>query len=155
MKACVSRIGSKRNRISENRVKRITAENHMTDQYYGKVVAAVRTLLEKDRVVKPVDVFVKLDLLKPQHLTDWRAGRVPYLEKVIQCNLGKTSRILRILRLHAHDLKLHESITVYKHRSHLLRFSKTHEPKIEEAYSRHFIGQMVRSPRFERGNGQV
>jgi hypothetical protein len=46
---------------------------------------------------------------------------------------------LRILRLYAHDLKLRESITVYQHRGRRLRFSKTHEPRVEEAYSRHFL----------------
>jgi hypothetical protein len=33
-------------------------------------------------------------------------GRVPYLEKVIKCNLTSLARLLRILRLHAHDLNL-------------------------------------------------
>lgn len=70
-------------------------------------------------------------------------GRVPYLEKVINCNLRRLSRLLRILRFHTHDLKLVPFITVYmrwgKGPKRRLRFTKTGDPRIEEAYSRHFV----------------
>jgi hypothetical protein len=120
-------------------MKTINAANYKTDSNYERLTSAVDTLLKHDNVVRPVDVFVTLGLLTPQRLSDWRAGRIPYLERVIICNLSKAGRILRILRLHAHDLKLRESHTVYQHRGHPLRFSKTGEPKVEEAYSRHFV----------------
>ncbi len=132
-------LDSRKSHEDSEDMKRITTENYTTDRYYGRVVRVVQALLEKDHVVKPVDVFVMMGLLQPRHLADWRAGRIAYLEKVINCNLGKASRILRILRLHAHDLNLRPSITVYRHRSKPLRFSKTHERKIEDAYSRHFV----------------
>jgi hypothetical protein len=66
-----------------------------------------------------------------------------YLEGVIAGNLTRLSRLLRILRLHSHDLKLVPSVTVYmrwgKGPKQRLRFTKSGEPKIEEAYSRHFV----------------
>jgi hypothetical protein len=37
---------------------------------------------------------------------------VAYLEHVINCNLSRLSRLLRILRFHAHDLNLKPSLTV-------------------------------------------
>ena len=50
---------------------------------------------------------------------------------------------LRILRFRAHDLKLMPSTTVYmrwgKGPKKRLRFTKTGDPKLEEAYSRHFV----------------
>ena len=50
---------------------------------------------------------------------------------------------LRILRFHAHDLKLMPSTTAYmrwgKGPKKRLRFTKTGDPKLEEAYSRHFV----------------
>ena len=52
----------------------------------------------------PVDVLVGMDLLRTEQLDNWRRGRVPYLERVINCNLTRLSRLLRILRFHAHDL---------------------------------------------------
>ena len=70
-------------------------------------------------------------------------GRVPYLERVVTGNLTRLSRILRILRFHAHDLRLMPSLTTYmrwgKGPRKRLRFSKNADPKLEEAYSRHFV----------------
>jgi hypothetical protein len=84
-----------------------------------------------------------MGLLDPAKLKDWRFGRVPYLEKVIQGNLTRLSRLLRILRFHAHDLKLVPSTTAYmrwgKGPKQRLRFTKTGDAKLEEAYSRHFV----------------
>ncbi len=62
--------------------------------------------LARGTVVTPVDVLVRLDLLDPAALEAWRRGRVPYLERVIRGNLSRLSRLLRVLCLHAHDLKL-------------------------------------------------
>lgn len=104
---------------------------------------AVNETLATTRVVAPVEVFVRMNLLATDDLEEWRQGRVPYLEKVIRCNLSKASRVLRILRFHAHDLNLEASATVYLRRvggkKLHLRFSKTREPNVEEAYSRHFV----------------
>lgn len=76
----------------------------------------------------------------------WRFGRVPYLERVIHGNLSKANRILRILRLHAHDLNLRPSSTAYmkwgKGPKTRLRFSKTGNPDVEAAYARCFIGAL-------------
>src|SRR5437016_13451156 len=76
---------------------------------------------------------------------DWRRGRISYLERVIRCNLSKASRILSILRMHGLDLDLKRSLTVYKRWTKgsrpLLRFSKTGDRSIEEAYTRHFVSQ--------------
>jgi hypothetical protein len=118
-------------------------ENYRDDPLYPKIVRAVEPLLARGNVVAPVDVLVEMGLLDGARLEDWRFGRVPYLEKVIKCNLTRLSRLLRILRFHAHDLKLAPSITVYKRwgsgPKQLLRFTKTGDKKLEEAYSRHFI----------------
>ena len=120
-----------------------TVENFRQDKYYPKVVRAVAAILAKGQVVTAIDVFVHLELLTRPDVESWRFGRVPYLEKVILCNLSKASRILRLLRLHVHDLNLCPSHTAYvkwgKGKRTPLRFSKTGDPNIEEAYSRHFL----------------
>lgn len=68
---------------------------------------------------------------------------MPYLERAITCNLSKLSRLLRILRFHAHELNLAPSITVYmrwgKGPKQRLRFTRTGDRRLEEAYSRHYI----------------
>jgi predicted acetyltransferase len=124
-------------------MKEITAPNYRDDEYYPKVVRAVGEILSSSEVVAPVDVFVHLKLLSKTDLESWRFGRVPYLEKVICCDLGTTSHILRILRLHLHDLNMIPSHTAYVTWGNgpraPLRFSKTGEPKLEAAYSRRFL----------------
>jgi hypothetical protein len=93
--------------------------------------------------VDTFDVLVGMDLLTRKQLEDWRRGRTPYLERVINCNLARLARVLRILRFHAHDLNLKPSLTVYVRSGSgpkdRLRFTKTGDPRLEEAYATHFV----------------
>ena len=116
-----------------------TINNYREWKEYPRIVNAVKEAIDAKGWVSPIDVFLYMDVLSKADLANWRQGRVLSLEKVIRCNLSRCGRILRILGFHAHDLKLKPSQTVYKHKSHLLRFSRSGEPKIEEAYSRHFV----------------
>jgi hypothetical protein len=124
-------------------MKKITVENYTVDKYYPKIVKAVDTELKSQNFVAPIRVFVSMGLLDVQDIDNWRKGQVPYLERVVKCNLAKAGRILRILRFHAHDLNLKPSVTVYRRKTAggkiPLRFSKSGERNIEEAYSRHFV----------------
>ena len=124
-------------------MKKITLQNYTTDTYYPKIVKAVASILASENVVTPIKLFVAMELLGQKDVEHRRKGQVPYLEKAIQCNLAKASRILRILRFHAHDLNLKPSMTVYKRTVHgrklLLRFSKSGARPLEEAYARHFV----------------
>ena len=117
--------------------------SYRTDALYARVVRAVETLLARGKVVAPVDVLVEMGLLDRPQLEEWRLGRVPYLEMVIHGNLARLSRLLRILRFHAHDLNLVPSSTAYlrqgKGPKQRLRFTKTGDPNLEAAYSRHFV----------------
>lgn len=117
--------------------------NYREEPLYPEIVRAVAAILQSGKVVAPIDVLVGMGLLAPEDLMDWRCGRVPYLEKVISLNLTRLSRLLRVLRFHAHDLNLVPSISVNKRwgkgPKQNLRFTKTGDPKIEEAYARHFV----------------
>jgi hypothetical protein len=134
-------------------MKKVTRENYRTDKYYARIVRAVEALLSRSDVVTPVEVFVEMQLLTAESLTDWRRGRVPCLEAVIHCNLSAASRILRILAMHAHDRNLRPSMTVYcrhgKGPKTRLRFSRSGEPALEQAYSRHYV--RVRSRALQEG----
>ena len=120
-------------------MRKITVQNYRDDKYYPRVVSAVSRILDRQDFVSPVELFTEMMLLQSEDVESWRRGQISYLERVIQCNLTKASRILRILRFHAHGLNLGPSMTVYKRRSKTLRFSKTGENSLEEAYSRHFV----------------
>jgi hypothetical protein len=84
-----------------------------------------------------------MGLLDRWHLEDWRRGRFPYLERVINCNLTRLSRLLRILRFHSHHLNLEPSWTAYMRwgegpkQRHC--FTESGEQKLEEMYATHFV----------------
>jgi hypothetical protein len=117
--------------------------NYRQDPLYARIAHATDDILRRGKVVMPVDVLVGMDLLNRKQLEDWRRGRTPYLERVINCNLARLRRVLRILRFHAHDRKLKPSLTVYVRSGsgpkQRLRFTKTGDPRLEEAYATHFV----------------
>jgi hypothetical protein len=121
----------------------VTVATFREDPLFPKVSRAVEIILERDKVVRPIDVLIGMQLLSRDDLEEWRCGRVPYLEKVIDCNLTRLSRLLRILRFHVHDLNLVPSTTAYirlgSGPKRQLRFTKTGDAKLERAYSTHFI----------------
>ena len=129
--------------LKTKRAVAVSLSSYRHDALYRPIVRAVETLLARGKVVAPVDVLVAMGLLDAAKLKDWRFGRVPFLEKVTNRNLTRLSRLLRILRFHAHDLNLVPSSTVYlrwgKGPKQRLRFTKTGDVKLEEAYSRHFL----------------
>ena len=121
----------------------VSIATYHADPLYPRIEHAVHAVLAKGNVVAPVDVLIGMNLLKPDQLEEWRRGQVPYLERVIAGNLSRLSRLLRILRFHAHDLKLRPSATVYMRRGkgarQRLRFTKSGDAKLEEAYATHFV----------------
>ena len=141
-------------------MKKITLANYRRDRHYARIVKATEDLLQERGFVAPVELFIRMDLLSAKSVDDWRRGRIPYLERVISCNLSKASRILRILRMHAHDLDLRPLPTVYKRWTKgprtVLRFSKTGDRDVEDAYARHFLspGNDVRRPVAPRATSQ-
>lgn len=131
-------------------MKQITVENYRSDKYYPRVVRAVDSILARGDFVSPIEVFVEMGLLSVESVAEWREGRLPFLERGIQCNLSAASRILRLLRMHAHDLNLTTSETAYVRRTRggrlRLRFTKSGDLKAEEAYARHFV-KVVSKPK--------
>lgn len=113
------------------------------DPMRPRIERAVAAILREGKVVAPVDVLIRMGMLERKHLDRWRRGQVPYLERVIHGSLSRLSRLLRILRWHAHDLKLVPTATAYrrlgKGPKSKLRFSKTGDRNVEAAYARHFV----------------
>jgi len=113
------------------------------DPLFPRIAHAMATILETAPVVTPIDILIRMQLLTSDNVKDWRLGRVAYLERVINCNLTRLSRLLRILRAHAHDLNLQPSTTDYrrhgKGRKQHLRFTKSGDARLEVAYATHFV----------------
>ena len=118
---------------------RVTLQNYKEDKYYPKVAEVCSIILENSREIAPIDVFQRLGVLSKSSLGKWRDGDVPYLEKVLHCNLSRANRILCIFSFHAHDLNMGPKPTAYKRNGKDLQFSKTGNKKSEDSYSKHFI----------------
>jgi hypothetical protein len=123
-------------------MKHITVNTYLKDKYYRRVVRAVGKILACADVVAPSDILIEMGNLSRKNYEAWRKGQVPYLEQVFEGSLSKANRILRILGFHVHDLNMVSRQTVYrqwgKGKKRILRFSKSGDPNIEKAYSRHF-----------------
>ena len=121
---------------------KVKVGEYKKDTLYPRVVRSVQSLLDKQGFVTSIDLFISMGYLDEKAVMDWRMKRIPFLEKVIKCNLSKLSRVLQIMRYHAHDLNLISSVTTYmsygKGKKIELRFTKTNLPILEEAYSRKF-----------------
>ena len=117
-------------------MKHATLQTYHEDKYYPSVVRAMARILMRSDVVAPVDVLLEMGNLAMKNHDAWRAGRVPCLESVFECNLSKANRILRIIGFHAHDLDMvpvHEEYRQIGSRNTRLRFSKSGERPVEEA----------------------
>ncbi len=108
-----------------------------------RVAEAATAALAQQHYVSPIDVFMRMGWLPPAHVEDWRKGREPYLEAVIQGNLSKISSVMASLRHWARDRNLKPSETAYLVRTvgprRDLQFSKSGDPDIERAYRTHYV----------------
>ncbi|MBC8432278.1 MAG: hypothetical protein H8D96_10190 [Desulfobacterales bacterium] len=123
-------------------MKHITVNTYRKDKYYPRVVKAVGKMLAHADVVAPSDILIEMGNLSKKNYEAWRKGQVPYLERVFEGSLSKANRILRIIGFHVHDLNMVSRQAVYhqwgKGKKRMLRFSKSGDPNIEKAYSRHY-----------------
>ncbi len=117
----------------------INKESYKLDSFYPKVVDAVDAILSERGLVTPVEVFLRVGTLDKAKHDEWRFGRAPSLESVIQGGFGNCSKILKILCFHAFDLDLKPSEFEYKRwgkgKAHYLKFSKSKNRQVEAAYS--------------------
>lgn len=100
-------------------------------------------LLREKGYINFVDIFIKLGYLTQADYENWRAKKVPYLEKVIKLKLKKIKFIMKTVRRNSLNGKLKPSWTAYKSwgkgRKLDLQFTRTGDPNIENVYATHFI----------------
>ena len=123
-------------------------------QIEQRVIQAAESALYRQHYVSPLDVLLGMGSLKSSDLQDWRKGRVPYLEKVIQGSLGKISYAMKCFRSWAHKKGLKPSETAYLARTRgpkrELQFSKSGDSKIEEAYRTHYVSPVLSEKKQEK-----
>lgn len=104
--------------------------------------AASRCMKAK-RHIALVDVFLEMGKLSRKNHEDWRMGRVPYLERVIELNLAQINAICLAIHASARRGKLKPSWTAYvKHGKDgrpPLRFTKSGDAKLERHWATHYL----------------
>ena len=112
-------------------------------QIMKKLSTATSKLMKEKGYISFVEVLIEMGCLSKYDYESWRFKKVPCLEKVINVNLKKINFMLRTMQKNCMNGKLKPSKTVYKSWGKgtkiLLRFSKSGDPHIEEAYSTHFV----------------
>ena len=110
-----------------------------------KINSIVYEVVNQKGYISSIDVLIRLGYLSQTDYENWRRGRIEYLEKVCQVNLGKLTTINRIIRQISGKMKLEPSLTVYnkygKGPKIRLRFSKSGEVNIEKGYSTHYVNK--------------
>ncbi|HET7657101.1 MAG TPA: hypothetical protein VFK37_02335 [Bacillales bacterium] len=108
-----------------------------------KVRKTAGTLLYEKGYVSPVDLMLGMDKLSKEDYDAWRKKKVSYLERVLKGNLNQLNFILKQLKNYGKEHGLKPSKTVYrswgKGAKVNLRFSKSGNNYMEEAYSTHFV----------------
>jgi len=123
-----------------------------------KVHSAMYTLIKTNGVASPVGVLMAIGALSKEKYEDWRHGRVPYLERVCQINLGKLSTVSYEIRAYARKNNLKPSWSDYrkwgKGNRIKLRFSKSGDEQIERMYATHYVSQQKVADAQERHSFQ-
>jgi hypothetical protein len=108
-----------------------------------QVNEASSVVLHEKGYISFVDVLLQIGKLTQDNYEAWRLGNVHCLEEVISVNLAKVNHMLRALHKNCRNGNLRPSKTAYvswgKGPKRTLRFSKSGDPSIEDAYSTHFV----------------
>ena len=122
----------------------------------NRAISAAFCALKDHHYVSSIDVLLGMEILSSKDLEDWRFGRIPYLEKGVHSNLRKISVAMKAFRVWSQNQGLYPSETVYrkwgKGFKHDLRFSKSGDPKIEQAYRTHYISTKLKNAKLEKSD---
>ena len=105
--------------------------------------ASIGNVLRQKNLASFVDVLIDMGKLKTSDYEDWRFGRTPFLERVIQLNLASLNFLHRSFVSYCGKIGLKPSHTAYmrwgKGPKHMLRFSKSGDHNLERAYATHYL----------------
>ena len=109
----------------------------------NKIQIIGKEIIEEKGYLSSIDVLLKLEYLSEKDYENWRFGKIEYLEKVCGVNLKKLSTINKTIKEISGQWNLKKSWTAYnkygKGEKTRLRFSKSGNEQIEDAYATHYI----------------
>ena len=124
------------------------------DKIKRRVIQAAEKALHHQLYVSFLEVLMGMGLLHLVHIQDWKKGKIPHLEGVIQGNLSKISFAMKCFREWALEKGLKPSKTVYLAKTRgpkrNLQFSKSGHPTIEAAYQTHYISPLLSEKKQEK-----
>ena len=116
-----------------------------------RVIRAAEAALGRQQYVSAIDVLCGMRLLQPTHVDQWRKGRIDFLERMIQGNLGKISSSMQMFHRWAQQQGLKPSETAYMRGTRSgtmpLQFSKSGDPGIEKRYRTHYLSRAMKERR--------
>jgi hypothetical protein len=119
-----------------------------------RVIKAANSILYEKKIVSVTDIFLHMGWLNSTLVQDWRKGKVPFLEKVIQTNLNKISRAIRIFQSWANKNDLKPSETAYLLKTgrtkRELQFTKYGDENLERAYRTHYLSPELSEKKAEK-----
>ena len=104
---------------------------------------AASRCLKANHHIALVAVFQEMGKLSRKNHEDWRRGRLPYLERVIELNLAQIKAVCRAIHASAQRGRLKPSWTAYvkwgKGGRSPLRFTKSGDPHLERLWAVHYL----------------
>jgi hypothetical protein len=118
-----------------------------------RVVEAADAALRDQKYASAVDVLVGIRWLDPGAVDRWRQGRIDCLEEAIQTHPSRVAEALALFRAWAADRGLIASETEHVARTpqrQALRFSRSGDPAVEQAYRTHWVSPALPAEKRER-----
>lgn len=118
-----------------------------------RVAKSAEAALAARHFVTSIDILIGIGWLDPGAMERWRRGQIDCLERAMQTNLPRISEAMHLFRSWAVARGLSPSLTAYVARTprrQTLRFSRSGNPTIEEAYRTHWVSPELSEKKRER-----
>ena len=108
----------------------------------NKIKMEMDSQIEKFGSSRPADLLIALGYLDEGAFSDWKKGRLSYLEKALKLGPQKVLRLMAVMSAHAKKEGYKPSRTVYTRNGSptvVLRFSRSGNEVIEGQFSTHYV----------------
>jgi len=127
--------------------------SHTGQSIEDRVHKAAEEALQSQSFVSAIDVLCGLGWLHGNQFAEWRQGRLPNIESVVQAGPGKLSLAMEEFHKWALARGLKPSETEYVSRTRdrrALQFSRSGDPEIEKRYRTHYVSAELSEKKRER-----
>lgn len=117
------------------------------DKINQRVIQAAEQVLQNQRYLSALEVLMTLGWLQYSYVEDWKRGKIPYLEPMIQGSLEKRKVALKYFHAWAaeKDLILHQMryIARVRESNKLLQFSEKGDTTTEDSYQNYYFSSAL------------